>query len=194
MVKVAFWFDAPVEYSGGLNYIKNLLHALSQVNDDSVHPYVFFSNDTPTNIEAQFARYATFARTKLLQRGTASCEHAGLIAQHCSVYPIDRMRVTPLEFGVALGASHEEGAGLVNHKQPRETQITAIHQVERARLQHQIVQHVDLACLAIGNVNETGDVSAQIQERVQLDGSLGLAKRRPRKHRQAKVDGAGSNA
>jgi glycosyltransferase involved in cell wall biosynthesis len=71
MVKVAFWFDAPVEYSGGLNYIKNLLYALSLVNDGSVRPYVFFSADIPANIESRFSPYATVIRTRLLQRGTA---------------------------------------------------------------------------------------------------------------------------
>lgn len=71
MVKVAFWFDAPVDYSGGLNYINNLLYAVSLVNDGSVRPYVFFSADVPASIEAQFSPYATVVRTKLLQRGTA---------------------------------------------------------------------------------------------------------------------------
>jgi glycosyltransferase involved in cell wall biosynthesis len=70
MVKVAFWFDSPLEYSGGLNYLKNLLYALSLVNDGSVRPYVFFAKDIPANIEAQFAPYATVVRTRLLQRGT----------------------------------------------------------------------------------------------------------------------------
>jgi glycosyltransferase involved in cell wall biosynthesis len=71
MVKVGFWFDAPVEYSGGLNYIKNLLYALSLVNDGSVRPHVFFAADIPASIEAQFSPYATVIRTRLLQRGTA---------------------------------------------------------------------------------------------------------------------------
>jgi glycosyltransferase involved in cell wall biosynthesis len=68
MVKVAFWFDAPVEYTGGLNYIKNLLYALSLVNDGSVRPYVFFSADVPAEVETQFSPYATIVRTSLLQR------------------------------------------------------------------------------------------------------------------------------
>ena len=71
MVKVAFWFDAPVEYSGGLNYVKNLLYALSLVNDGSVRAYVFFSADVAESVEAQFSPYATVVRTRLLQRGTA---------------------------------------------------------------------------------------------------------------------------
>jgi hypothetical protein len=45
--------------------------------------------------------------------------------------------------------------------------------------------------LAVGNVNENGNISSQVQQRVQLDGRLGRAKQCPGKHRQAKVDGAG---
>lgn len=71
MTKIGFWFDAPFEYSGGLNYIKNLLHALEQVNDGSVRPYVFFSADVAPAIEKQFSAYATVVKTRLLQRRTA---------------------------------------------------------------------------------------------------------------------------
>lgn len=70
MLKIAFWFDAPIEYTGGLNYIKNLLHALSLVNDGSVQPVVFFAKDVPNDFERQFAPYATVVRTRLLQRRT----------------------------------------------------------------------------------------------------------------------------
>jgi glycosyltransferase involved in cell wall biosynthesis len=71
-INVGFWFDAPFEYSGGLNYFHNLLYALAQVNDGSVHPYVFFANDIPVAIERRFTPYATVVRTKLLQRNTVS--------------------------------------------------------------------------------------------------------------------------
>lgn len=70
MTKVAFWFDAPIEYSGGINYIKNLLYALSLVNDGTVQAYVFFPHNIPQNIVSDFAPYATVVRTKLLERGT----------------------------------------------------------------------------------------------------------------------------
>jgi glycosyltransferase involved in cell wall biosynthesis len=71
-INVGFWFDAPFEYSGGLNYFHNLLYALAKVNDGSVHPYIFFANDLPDAIERRFTPYATVVRTKLLQRYSAS--------------------------------------------------------------------------------------------------------------------------
>lgn len=70
MLKVAFWFDAPLGYSGGLNYLKNLLHALSLVNDGSVQPSIFFAQDVPDEIERQFAPYAKVVRTRVLKRWT----------------------------------------------------------------------------------------------------------------------------
>ena len=118
-------------------------------------------------------------------------QHARLIAQHGRIDPIHWVRVTPLELGIALGSGDKEGLRLVNHEQPCEVQVAPIHQVKRARLQDQIVHHIDLVRLAVGDVNETGDVASQVQQRVQLDGRLGRAKRRPGKHRQTQVDGAG---
>ena len=57
--------------------------------------------------------------------------------------------------------------------------------------QPQIVHHVDLVGLAVGDVNEAGDIAPEVQQRVQFDGCLGRAKRCPGKHRQTQVDGAG---
>ena len=45
--------------------------------------------------------------------------------------------------------------------------------------------------LAIADANEGRNIAPQVQQRVQLDGRLGRAKRRPRKHRQAQIDGGG---
>ena len=42
-----------------------------------------------------------------------------------------------------------------------------------------------------GNMDESRDVAAQIEHGVELDGGLGLLERRPRKQRQAEVDGGG---
>lgn len=70
MTKVAFWFDAPIEYSGGLNYIKNLLYALSLVNPGAVQPYVFFPTSVPDSVEREFSALATVVKTDLLKRRT----------------------------------------------------------------------------------------------------------------------------
>ena len=91
-------------------------------------------------------------------------QHTRLIADHCRARPVHRLRIAPLELGVAFGTRHKESLGLVNHEQAGEIQITPVHQVEGSRLQHQIVQHIDLVGLAIGDVNEAGDIAAQVQK------------------------------
>jgi hypothetical protein len=118
-------------------------------------------------------------------------QHPGLVAQYLRVDPIHRVRVAPLELGVALGARHEECFGFVNDIQPGEVQIAPVQQVKRARLDDQLVQRVDLVGLAVGDVDETGNIPPQVQQRMQLDGGLGGAKRCPGKHRQTQVDGGG---
>jgi hypothetical protein len=70
MIKIGFWFDAPTEYSGGINYFDNLLTALSLVNDGSVQPHIFFPANIPENIENRFTSLAKVIKTRLLQRGT----------------------------------------------------------------------------------------------------------------------------
>jgi glycosyltransferase involved in cell wall biosynthesis len=72
MIRVAFWFDAPVAYSGGLNYIANLLHALEMVNFNEVQPYIFFATDVPEEVIKRFERQATLVRTPILKRKTLS--------------------------------------------------------------------------------------------------------------------------
>ena len=118
-------------------------------------------------------------------------QHACLIAQHRGIDSIHWVRVASLEFCIALGARHEEGLRLVNDEQSSEIQIAPVHQVEGSGLQHQVVHDIDLVGLAIGDVNEAGNVPSQIEQGMQLDGGLGRAKWCPRKHRQTEIDGAG---
>jgi glycosyltransferase involved in cell wall biosynthesis len=68
LIRVAFWFDRPIEYTGGLNYIKNLLYAISQVNNGRIDPYIFFSAGIDDGVARQFAPLATVVRTPVLQR------------------------------------------------------------------------------------------------------------------------------
>ncbi len=92
---------------------------------------------------------------------------------------IDWMRVAPLDLEVRLATGYEEAAGLVEAIEALEVKEATIHDVEGARLGQQLVEDVDLVHLAITDVNEGGDVAAQIEQRMQLDGCLGRAEHRP---------------
>ena len=128
---------------------------------------------------------------RIVLAGVVDREHTDLIANDGGGTAVHRIGVSPSELGVALGPCHEEGMGLMNDVQPFEVQIAPIHQVERTGFEHQVVQHIDLVGLAVGDVNEAGNGAMQVQQRVQLDGRFGGAKWCPRMERQTQVDGAG---
>jgi hypothetical protein len=74
--------------------------------------------------------------------------------------------------------------------QQRKIQIATVHDVKRTHLKQQYVQHIDIAHLAVADVNEAGDAAAQVQQSMQLDCSLGRAKRCLIEKTQAQVNGA----
>ena len=129
----------------------------------------------------------TSQRGGIVLAGIKDGQHTCLIAHDVRVGPVYGVGVTPLEFGIELGAGDEEGVGLMNHKQSLEIQVPTIEQVIRARLDVQQVQGVDLVGLAVADVNECGDGAAQVQQGVQFDSRLVRAKRCPRINRQAQV-------
>src|ERR1039458_8220060 len=85
---------------------------------------------------------------------------------------------------VSLGARDEEFSGLIQRVEPLEVQVTPIHDVEGTGLDEQKVQYIDVVHLAVRDVDESGNRSPQIEQRVQLHGRLGGAEWRPREHRQ----------
>lgn len=70
MVRVAFWYDRPIEYTGGLNYIKNLLFAINSIENKKLDVYVYFGKKVDPKIVKQFEQYATVIQTSLLDRGS----------------------------------------------------------------------------------------------------------------------------
>lgn len=70
MTRVGFWYDFGIVYSGGLNYFRNLLYAIKQVQQDDVEAIVFFGSDVDPAIIADFGKYATVVQTRVLARKT----------------------------------------------------------------------------------------------------------------------------
>ena len=117
-------------------------------------------------------------------------EKNGLVADQTG-RPVDRMRVAAFDPEVGLAAGDEEATCLVEPVQSLEVEKAPIHDVESAGFGQQLVEDIDFVHLAIADVDKSRDVATQIEQRVQLDRCLGRTKRRPRKHRQAQVDGGG---
>ena len=78
--------------------------------------------------------------------------------------------------------------------QARKVQVATIHHVEGTGLNRQDVQDVDLVQLAVADVEERRDRAPEVQKRVQFDGRLGRAKRRPFEQAQAQIEVVESSA
>src|SRR5208283_2220328 len=89
------------------------------------------------------------------------------------------------------GADDKEAAGLIESVEASEVQIPAVHHVEGTGFRQQQIEHVDIVHFAVGDVNKAGNCTAQVEQRMQLHRRFGGAKRGPRKHRQAQIDGRG---
>ena len=101
---------------------------------------------------------------------------------------IDRARIDTTKKGIAFGADDKEGARLRQAIKPHEIEKTAIHDGEAARLRRNHVKHVDFMHFAVRNMDERRDITAQVDLRVHLHGSLGGAEMRPWKELERQVD------
>ncbi len=77
----------------------------------------------------------------------------------------------------------------MKREESAEVQVTAIHHVKGTGFDGQQVQHVDVAQLAVADVNKGRNRTAQVQQRMHLHCRLGRAKRRPVEQTQTQVDG-----
>ena len=61
-------------------------------------------------------------------------------------------------------------------------QVGAVHDIERAGLKSDVVKKKDIVPFSIGNLNESGDGAAQIEQCVHLHRRLLFAKTGPREN------------
>jgi hypothetical protein len=90
---------------------------------------------------------------------------------------------------VPFAAGHKEGTALREAVEALEIDVAPVHHIEGARLDRQQVENRHVVHFSVGNMHETRNAAAQIEQRVQLDGSLLAAKLGPREQAQAEVDG-----
>src|SRR5439155_5097692 len=90
---------------------------------------------------------------------------------------------------IAFGPRHKQCGTNRQSVQSHEVDVAAIHHVERARLDEQVIEDVDVVRFSVSDPHKTGDIASQVQQRVQLYGPLASTKSRPRKQTQTQVDG-----
>jgi len=132
----------------------------------------------------------TAQRLRVVFGRLVALQHERLIEAHARG-SIDGMRVSALRIHVLLRTRDEEAARLVQPMQSCEIHIAAIHHVERPGFRNQLIEDVHVVELPVADVNEAGDVAAQVQQRVHFHRGLGRAKRRPWKQRQRQIDRCG---
>jgi hypothetical protein len=69
--------------------------------------------------------------------------------------------------------------------------ISSVHDIESSRFDDQLIEDSDVVDGSFGNADETRDTAPQVHQGMQFDRSLALAKVRPRKEGETKVDGCG---
>ena len=132
------------------------------------------------DLDASDGRWEMLLRIKACQRTQLVADDAGRA--------VCRQRVSSSEAQIRLGSRHKETARLMQAMQPGEVEIAAIHDVERPSLGNDLVENVHVVQLAVADVDEAGNVAAQVEQRMQFDRSLGRPERSPRKYRQAQID------
>src|SRR2546429_187175 len=75
--------------------------------------------------------------------------------------------------------------------QAREIEVTAIHHVERAGFEDELVENVDLVHLAMCNDHNSWNAAVQIEQGMEFHRSFVFAKLGPGKKRQAQIDRRG---
>ena len=114
-----------------------------------------------------------------------------LVVMLCSVKPVvqyrliannsgrwvDWCRTNSASIHIGFGARHKESTRLMQSIEMCEIQMSAILDIERTRLDRHEVQNVDFVHLDVADVVKRWDWAPQVQQGVQLDRTLDLAKR-----------------
>jgi hypothetical protein len=122
--------------------------------------------------------------------GIQAGHHDGLVETQAGGF-IHGPGVTAGAAKVLLGTGDEESAALMNPMPPGEVKAAAIHEVERAGFPDELVEDVDIMNTACGDNDNSGKVALEGQQGVEFDGGLVPAESRPRKEREAEVNGGG---
>ena len=133
------------------------------------------------DLDASDYRWKMLLRIKAGKRTQLVADDAGRA--------VCRQGVSSIEAQIRLGPRYKETPCLVQAMQSREVEIAAIHDVERPGLGNNLVENVHIVQFAIADVDEAGNVAAQVEQRMQLDRRFGRTKRSPRKYRKAQIDG-----
>src|SRR5215468_2420821 len=120
--------------------------------------------------------------------GIETAQNDGLIQAQAGGF-VHRTGRASKEAEVAPGAGHKKSSALMQTVEPGKIQITTVGDIEGARLVTKLVENIDVVNLAGAQDYYGGEVATQCQQSVEFDRGFVSAKLRPRKQRQAQIDG-----
>jgi len=100
-------------------------------------------------------------------------------------------RVETFEPEVAFGSDDIESRGLMNGIEAIEVQIPTVDDIEGSGFEDQLIEDFDVVDLAMGDNNEAGDTSPEIQESMQFHGAFVSSELGPREKRETEIDRGG---
>lgn len=72
MIKIGFWYDISLGYSGGLNYHYNLVFAFKKIKQEKYKLIFFFPSDIDKETEQLFKPFCEIHKIKVLKKNTFS--------------------------------------------------------------------------------------------------------------------------
>ena len=104
---------------------------------------------------------------------------------------VDGPRVEASEAEVAFGSGDEEGQCLMDSIKAIEIQISTIDNVKGSWLEAQLIEDVDVVNLAVGNNDEGGNTSPEVQKGMQFHSAFVGSELGPWEKGKTQIDGGG---
>ncbi len=129
-------------------------------------------------------------RGGIIVPGIQAGHHDSLVEAQAGGF-VHRAGVTACAAKVLFGAGDKESAALVDAIPAGEVEVAAIHDVKRTGFPDELVEDVDIMKTASGDNDDGRKVALEGQQGVEFDRGLVPAESRPRKKREAEVNGGG---
>ena len=102
---------------------------------------------------------------RIILAGLRSGQPNGLIATQ-SRGCVHRARVDATKEQIGFATDDKERLGLMQNVPASEVGEAAIHDVKAAGFGYQHIEHIDLVHLAVADVDESGNIAAQVEQRM----------------------------
>jgi hypothetical protein len=126
-------------------------------------------------------------RIWIVVRGLETFEDDRLIApESCRL--VDLSVGTPGISHVALRSNNKECEALREHIKASEIDVAPVHHIESACFQDELVEDSHIVDFSLCNSDKRGNISSEVEQGMELDGSLVFAKPSPWKERKTQID------